>query len=59
MNERLIKVALGEEPADMILKNGNIIDVFTETTFTADVAIVDGKIAGVGFIDSISRSLFL
>lgn len=51
MNESLIKVALGEEPADLILKNGKIIDVFTESTFTADVAIVNGKIAGVGSYD--------
>lgn len=48
MNEKLIKVALGQEPADIILKQGNIVDVFTESTFTADVAIVDGLIAGVG-----------
>ena len=52
MKESLIEVALGKKPADLILKNGNIIDVFTETTFNADIAIVNGKIAGVGSYDN-------
>lgn len=48
MNDRLRKVALGEIPADLILQNGKIVDVFTESVFEGDVAIVDGYIAAVG-----------
>ena len=52
MNDRLRLVALGEQPADLILKNGKIVDVFTESVFEGDVAIVDGYIAAVGSYDN-------
>jgi len=52
MNERLRLVALGKMPADLILKNGKIVDVFTESVFEGDVAIVDGFIAAVGSYDN-------
>ncbi|MCQ6265316.1 adenine deaminase [Fictibacillus sp. WQ 8-8] len=35
-------------PADLVIKNGKIIDVFSLTIVEADVAIKDGKIAGIG-----------
>lgn len=52
MNKKLRLVALGEIPADLILKNGKIVDVFTESIFEGDVAIVDGYIAAVGSYDN-------
>ena len=45
---KLIDVAAGRKPADLVLKNGVIIDVYQGTTMQGDVAIVDGKIAGIG-----------
>lgn len=45
---RLINVAAGREPADLVLKNGKIIDVYQGGILEGDVAIVDGKIAGIG-----------
>ncbi len=48
MKKRLIQAALGEIPADLLLKNGQIVDVFTGTVFPADVAVIDGRIACVG-----------
>ena len=33
---------------DFILKNGNVIDVKNEKIDQADIAVKDGKIAGVG-----------
>lgn len=48
MKDRLIRAALGELQADLILKNGQVVDVFTGTVFPADVAVIDGMIAGVG-----------
>ncbi|MGM0123386.1 adenine deaminase [Enterococcus sp. AZ194] len=45
---QLIDVAAGRKPADLVLKNGVIIDVYQGTTLEGDVAIVAGKIAGIG-----------
>lgn len=45
---RRIRVALGQEPADVLLSGGHVVDVFTQSIRSADVAIVDGVIAGVG-----------
>ena len=45
---RRITVASGREPADLVIKNGKIIDVFNSDIIEADVAIVDGYIAGIG-----------
>lgn len=44
----LIKSALGEIEPDLILKGGNVYDVFSGTVITADVAVKDGIICGVG-----------
>ncbi len=46
--ERLITVAMGEEKADLVLKSGNIINVYTGEIEVADIAICDGYIAGIG-----------
>ena len=45
---RRVRVALGHEPADLVLADGDVVDVFAEERFRADVAIADGVIAGVG-----------
>ncbi|MGG3562263.1 adenine deaminase [Neobacillus rhizosphaerae] len=45
---RRISVASGKEPADTVIKNGKIIDVFNGEIFEADIAIVDGYFAGIG-----------
>ncbi len=44
----LVKVAVGEKPADLVLKNCNIINVFTGKTEKGDIAINDGIIVGIG-----------
>jgi adenine deaminase len=49
--ESLKKRALAaakHEPADVVIKNGRIVDVFNLTIFEADVAITDGVIVGIG-----------
>ena len=46
--KRLMHTSLGEEEPDIVLKNAGIVDVFTEKLFTADIAVRDGYIAGVG-----------
>ncbi|HLL51468.1 MAG TPA: hypothetical protein VK356_12435, partial [Thermomicrobiales bacterium] len=45
---RRLRVALGQEPADLVLAGGEIVDVFAGATYQADIAIVDGVIAGAG-----------
>ncbi len=45
---RLVAVAAGKEPADMVVKGGRVLDVFGGGVRAADVAICDGLIAGVG-----------
>jgi adenine deaminase len=45
---RRISVASGKEPADTVIKNGKIIDVFNGEIIDGDLAIVDGYFAGIG-----------
>ena len=49
--KRLVDAASGRETLDTVLKNGNVIDVFTGRVIKADVAIKDGFICGVGSYD--------
>ncbi|MBU2550055.1 MAG: adenine deaminase [Proteobacteria bacterium] len=44
----LLKTARGEEPADLVLKGGRIVNVFTGEIERADLAVRDGLIAGLG-----------
>src|SRR5687767_9892776 len=46
--QRRIRVAQGQESADLVLSGGQVVDVFGGELFAADVATVDGRIAGVG-----------
>ncbi|MGX9756932.1 adenine deaminase [Clostridioides difficile] len=41
-------VASGRDKADIVLKNGIIINVFTEELIVGDIAIVDDTIVGIG-----------
>ncbi|PFP24605.1 adenine deaminase [Bacillus sp. AFS073361] len=43
-----ISVSSKREPADTVIKNGKIIDVFTGEIIEGDLAIVDGYFAGIG-----------
>ena len=53
--KRLIDVAAGKEPADLVLKGGSVVNVFTEEIIKADVAIADGRIAGIGNYSGIAE----
>jgi adenine deaminase len=46
--QRRIRVARGQEPGDLLLTGGEVVNVFTGTVERADVVIADGWIAGVG-----------
>ncbi|MCJ7655579.1 MAG: amidohydrolase family protein, partial [Dehalococcoidia bacterium] len=48
MNNPLISVAKGELPADLILANARVVNVFSGEVEPGNVAICGDKIAGVG-----------
>ncbi|MCR4393327.1 MAG: adenine deaminase [Dehalococcoidales bacterium] len=45
-------IALGNQPADLLLKNARIINVFTGRIERGNVAISGGRIAGIGDYDT-------
>src|SRR5512139_3953111 len=45
---QFINIARGDAPADLLLKGGQIVNVFSGEVHNADIAIADGKIVGVG-----------
>jgi adenine deaminase len=45
---RRIAVARGDEPADLVVRGGHVLSVFTREWLDADVAVCDGHVAGVG-----------
>ena len=49
--EKLIAVAGGREPSDLVLKVGRIVNVFSGEILEADIAISGGFIAGIGSYD--------
>jgi adenine deaminase len=52
--KQYIDTAMGRISPDLILKNGNVIDVFSGRVIQADVVIKDGIICGVGSYDGAS-----
>src|SRR5690554_6094527 len=49
MNRRnIIEVASGRKPADLLLRGGRVVNVFSGEIETVDIAVVDGFIAGLG-----------
>ncbi len=51
MNPHLFKAAMGKEPADLVIKNGQIVNVYSGEIYGGGVAIAGDKIAAVGDID--------
>jgi adenine deaminase len=51
VRRKWLSVARGEVPADLVLKGGQVLSVFTGEVFEANVAITDGFIVGVGDYD--------
>ena len=48
MNSEMIAVAHGETPADLLLKNARVVNVFSNEIHSAEVAIFKGHIIGFG-----------
>jgi len=49
--KNMIDVAMGREPADLVIKNCQIVDVYSGTISKGDIAISGGMIAGIGSYD--------
>ena len=48
---RRIAVARGDEPADLVVRGGRVLSVFTREWLEVDVAVCDGYVAGLGEYD--------
>ena len=46
--QRLVRVALGQEEADLVLKNADYINVFTGEICHGDIAVANGLVVGMG-----------
>jgi adenine deaminase len=45
---RRLAVARGDEPADVVVRGGRVLSVFTREWLEVDIAVADGWIAGLG-----------
>lgn len=50
-----LAVARGDEPADLVLSGGQVLDVFTGELLATDVAIAGGYVAGLGDYEGRAR----
>ena len=50
--ENLIKTAKGAQPADLLLTDARIVNVYTGQVISGNIAIYDGHIAGIGDYDA-------
>ena len=46
--QRLVRVALGEEKADLVLKNADYVNVFSDEICHGDIAVANGLVVGMG-----------
>jgi adenine deaminase len=44
----MIRVARGDAPAELVLRNAKLVNVYSGEIYPADVALYNGRIAGVG-----------
>jgi adenine deaminase len=51
IDNTLLQVALGKKPADRVIMNGKIVDVFSREIYKGGIAISGTKIAGVGDVE--------
>ena len=51
---RRISVARGDEPADLLIRNANVVNVFLKKVELKNVAVVDGYIAGIYPADDVT-----
>lgn len=47
VRQRLVRVAQGQEEADLLIRGANVVNVLTREVYVADVAVASGRIAAV------------
>ena len=52
MNQKLLSVAKGETPADLVIRNGKVVNVYSGEIYDGGVAICGDTIAAVGDVAS-------
>lgn len=45
--EKLIRVSKGSDLADLVIKNAKLVNVLSEEIYETDIAVIDGKVAGI------------
>lgn len=48
IREKLVSVAIGDSEPDLVLRNAEVLDVFSGSTYKADIAICSDRIVGLG-----------
>jgi len=48
---KAIDVAMGRQPADLVIRGGRLVNVLTREIYPADVAVAGTRIAAVGNVD--------
>ncbi len=51
MDQHLLHVAMGKEPADLVITNGQLVNVYSGEVYPGGVAVAGAKIAAVGDVD--------
>ena len=51
MNTKLMDTAAGKTPADIVVKNGKLVNVYSGEIYSGGVAVSGDKIAAVGDVD--------
>src|SRR3954449_9056164 len=52
---RRLAVARGDEPADLVVRGGRVLSVFTREWLETDVAVADGCVAGLGDYEGVEE----
>jgi len=53
--KKLIDVAAGRTPADLVIKNCKVVDVYNSRIIEGDIAICEGSIAGIGEYEGVDE----
>ena len=53
--KKRIRIAAGKQPADLVIKNARIVNVFTHQIQEGDIAVSDGMIAAIGEYNGIQE----
>ncbi|MDR1900084.1 MAG: amidohydrolase family protein [Treponema sp.] len=48
MDTALVNTALGKKPADLVIRGGRLVNVFSGEIYQADVAVSGGRVAAIG-----------